>query len=378
MRKHAINRFTMSTKKYLPNLDSLRGIAAILVIVSHFEQLKGHKNIAHLTNWTILGSTAVTIFFVLGGFLSTYFLINEKLKTGSINYQLFYSKRYIRIWPLYFILLAISFFWWPAHMGYEYLLLCIFMMSNVAFAMFGLNVVIDPIWTLGAEDQYYIFHPQLFRFKNFKTIFYSFIGLMLIYIAIRYGVKWFLNVPAGLRFFLDKTRFDNFLLGGIGAFVYYKSQKLIAIPHLFSLQFIFQKWVQIVLAVLLVLYFAFSTFINPLVFSELLFSLLLMPLILNLALNDNCILAIETKWLNFIGKISFSLYLSHKMILYWFLVWCKKQPILRFIKASPYNHLLLYPIIMCITIGVAWLLYTYVEKNILLWKEKLVKQSAAQ
>ena len=109
----------MGDKKYLPNLDSLRGLAALLVIVSHFEQLKSYKNIAHLSNWGVFGSTAVTVFFVLGGFLSTYFLINEKLKNGSINYSLFYSKRYIRIWPLYCIVFAVAFFWWPAHMSYE-------------------------------------------------------------------------------------------------------------------------------------------------------------------------------------------------------------------------------------------------------------------
>lgn len=362
----------MGDKKYLPNLDSLRGLAALLVIVSHFEQLKSYKNIAHLSNWGVFGSTAVTVFFVLGGFLSTYFLINEKLKNGSINYSLFYSKRYIRIWPLYCIVLAVAFFWWPAHMGYEYLLLCLFMMSNVAFCLYGLNVVIDPIWTLGAEDQYYLIHPQLFRLKNFKTIFLLFIGLFVSYVSIRYGVKWFLKVPNSLNFFLDKTRFDNFLLGGIGAFIYYESQHKIQIPRLIALNFVFKKQVQILLAILCVGYLVYCSFFNVNAFSELTLSLLLMPLLLNLALNEACIVPIEMKWLNFIGKISFSLYLSHKMIIYWILKLCSQKPIYPFIKATPYNHLLLYPIILFATIGMAWLIYEFVEKKILVLKEKLV------
>lgn len=364
----------MNLKKYLPNLDSLRGIAAILVIISHFEQLKKYKNIPHVDNWGIIGSTAVTIFFVLGGFLSTYFLINEKLKNGKINYQLFYSKRYIRIWPLYFIILIISFFIWPTHMEFEYLFLCIFMMSNVAFAMYGLNVVIDPIWTLGAEDQYYIFHPQLFRFKNFNTIFKWFIGLFVFYIMIRYSFKWFVDSPR-INFLLGKTRFDNFLLGGIGAFIFYQSKNAIQIPKLIAIEWLFNKTFQIILAIAVIVYFIISTFYYPTIFSELILSLLLMPIILNFALNDNCIINIELKWLNFIGKVSFSLYLSHKIIIYGCLELCKQKDIYKLIKSSPYHHLLLYPIIFFITIGTAWLIYNYVEKNILLLKEKMVAKS---
>ena len=366
----------MSAKKYLPNLDSLRGIAAILVVISHFEQIKSYKNFNHITNWGNIGCVAVTIFFVLGGFLSTYFLINEKLKNGSINYSIFYSKRYIRIWPLYFIVLIISFFIWPAHMGYEFLLLCIFMMSNVAFAMYGLNPVIDPIWTLGAEDQYYIFHPQIFRFKSFKTIYYIFIALFLTYISIRYSAKWFLEDMPKLNFFLGRTRFDNFLLGGIGAFAYYESIGKINVKTFISLDLIFNKAIQIILTISIVIYLTYCTFVDASIFSELILSLMLMPILLNLALNDNCIINIETKILNFIGKISFSLYLSHKFIIYLFLDYCRSySPIYTFIKSNNYNHLLLYPIIYGLTIGIAWLLYNYVEKKIMLLKETMVNRT---
>lgn len=365
----------MSSKKYIPNLDSLRGIAAILVVISHFEQIKSYKNIAHIENWGIVGSIAVTIFFVLGGFLSTYFLINEKLKNGVINYSLFYSKRYIRIWPLYIVILGISFFWWPAHMGYEYLFLCIFMMSNVAFAMYGLNPVIDPIWTLGAEDQYYLIHPQLFRIKNFNTIFNWFLALFIGYILIRYTCKWFLPEYNRINFFLGKTRFDNFLLGGIAAFMYYEWIGKIEIPKLISLEMIFKKWIQITFSTSIIIYLVYSLFFDNQIFSELILSILLFPLILNFAFNENCIINIENKICNFVAKVSFSLYLSHKFIIYLFLSACKQKEIYSFINKTSYNHLLLYPIIFFITIGAAWLIYNYFEKTILAFKERMVAKN---
>ena len=361
----------MSDKKYIPNLDSLRGLAAIFVVVSHFEQLKSYIKIPHLSNWPVLGSIAVSIFFMLGGLLSTYFFVKEKLKNDTINYAQFFSKRYIRIWPLYFVILIISFFIWPAHMSMFNFFLCLFLMSNVAFSMYGLNVVIDPIWTLGAEDQFYLIHPQLFRLKNFSKIFVTFIVLIVIYITIRIGIVHFTNAPNAIKLFLERTRFDNLLLGGTIALMFYGFQNKIQIPTIIQEKLIIHPVTQTISVSLFIIYILYSTCINTHFYSDLVIVSLLLPIIYNLAFNANCMINIENKWLNFIGKISFSLYLSHKMIIYGILQIVNKKILYSFFKENPYQHLLLYPVVLAVTIFAAWLIYEFVEKKVLILKEKI-------
>jgi peptidoglycan/LPS O-acetylase OafA/YrhL len=55
---------------------------------------------------SFLGGLAVTFFFVLSGFLITSLLLTEKATTGTINVRRFLAKRALRIWPLYYLVLA--------------------------------------------------------------------------------------------------------------------------------------------------------------------------------------------------------------------------------------------------------------------------------
>ena len=89
---------TESSKFYIPSLDGIRAVAAMLVFVSH----AGWSHI-------IPGGFGVTIFFFLSGYLITTLLRREFEKTGSINFKNFYLRRVYRIFPpLYIILFLIS------------------------------------------------------------------------------------------------------------------------------------------------------------------------------------------------------------------------------------------------------------------------------
>ncbi|GHT66178.1 hypothetical protein AGMMS50239_27220 [Bacteroidia bacterium] len=88
-------------KIYFPNLNGLRFIAALMVIVCHLEQflfIFGYAN--HWSSVSILGTLGVQLFFVLSGFLITYLLLSEENKTKTISIKDFYIRRILRIWPL--------------------------------------------------------------------------------------------------------------------------------------------------------------------------------------------------------------------------------------------------------------------------------------
>src|ERR1051326_7742231 len=98
----------------IPNLNGLRFFAAFVVLIVHIQGTKKAFHIRFFDSRFIENAShiAVTFFFVLSGFLISYFLIREKESNG-LSITRFYKKRILRIWPLYYLLLALTFFVFP-------------------------------------------------------------------------------------------------------------------------------------------------------------------------------------------------------------------------------------------------------------------------
>ena len=93
---------------YFKNLDGLRFIAALFVILEHVTEYKasmvpGYSNFFRYY-FNILGRYGVNLFFVLSGFLITYLLFAELKREHTISVKKFYVRRILRTWPLYLIL----------------------------------------------------------------------------------------------------------------------------------------------------------------------------------------------------------------------------------------------------------------------------------
>ena len=92
---------------YRPGLDILRVLAFVLVFLAH-------GLVRHLDKPTQLGAIGragefgVCIFFFLSSYLITELLLREKRDTGTILIPAFYVRRILRIWPLYFAMIAAS------------------------------------------------------------------------------------------------------------------------------------------------------------------------------------------------------------------------------------------------------------------------------
>src|SRR4029079_16899897 len=90
-------------RKRLPGLDSVRGLAVLVVLAFHITSEFPRSNILHsLFAWGWMG---VDLFFALSGFLITGILLNTVGKAGY--FRNFYTRRLLRIWPAYLCLLAI-------------------------------------------------------------------------------------------------------------------------------------------------------------------------------------------------------------------------------------------------------------------------------
>src|SRR6476469_9076558 len=95
------------SKKYVPALDGLRGIAILSVICYHVRGPEGttlsHKILAHAD---ALGWAGVDLFFVLSGFLITGILLDERARPRY--FRTFFARRVLRIVPVYVAFLDFS------------------------------------------------------------------------------------------------------------------------------------------------------------------------------------------------------------------------------------------------------------------------------
>ena len=157
----AANRSQTEPLSALPRLDSLTGLrffAAWLVLQHHFTNF---ALIPGLDRYTGFGTTGVTFFFVLSGFVLTWSF--QERDTAPR----FYWRRFARIWPLHFVttLLALPVFyaWRDVPMDWGAVLLSIALLhawAPTATTYFAGN---PASWSLSCEMFFYAIHPLVIR-----------------------------------------------------------------------------------------------------------------------------------------------------------------------------------------------------------------------
>ncbi len=156
-RSPAPGSLAIGTLDHLPTLDGLRGVAVLLVLLTHLSLAETLPALEQFKNAIRAGYTGVDIFFVLSGFLVTRILISD-WRAGRMLGR-FLWRRALRIFPAYYLLLAILFvvargpYLWP----------CVLYVSNVTDAID--EHVAHPMrhaWSLAVEEQFYLFWPALF------------------------------------------------------------------------------------------------------------------------------------------------------------------------------------------------------------------------
>ena len=147
-------------ERRIPELDGLRALAVLAVLLRHCFVLNGTRY------WKIanFGWAGVDLFFVLSGFLITGILFRAK---GDKNYyRNFYARRVLRIWPAYFLLLLAVL---TLHLLWPQLNPVITRIKPWAYVFFVQNLfpwqdfgaALQPTWSLGVEEQFYMFWPFL-------------------------------------------------------------------------------------------------------------------------------------------------------------------------------------------------------------------------
>jgi peptidoglycan/LPS O-acetylase OafA/YrhL len=154
----------------MPELDSLRGVAILLVVFYHgffwSNGLTGLSGIAKLfVNLTRVGWLGVNLFFVLSGFLITGILADSKTKEHY--YRRFYVRRALRILPAFYALLLVLCF--IPSQNKTYLILSFFYLSNLASPL-GVPMTYTMLWSLAVEEHFYFVWPVFVRLLSGRAL----------------------------------------------------------------------------------------------------------------------------------------------------------------------------------------------------------------
>ncbi|MFC0518286.1 acyltransferase family protein [Mucilaginibacter angelicae] len=374
----AIEKDIKSTDKarvYFSNLNGVRALAALMVVISHIELHKADFHVARIPYITILyfGKTGVTIFFALSGFLITYLLLEEKRNFSAVNFKAFYVRRMLRIWPLYFLLVIIGFFIYPGQGSSTALWLSVFFMPNLAFCLQMLPDIFNPIWSIGTEEQFYIFHPHFFRIKNYKNMLYAFVIFILFMWTLQLTINHLKHTNLIWKLFSQffyYARFDNMMIGAVTAVLFHNTKYPtfnFKLQPLFNLMF--KPYMQVILSITFVGY-VYLYLTRNIGHGDVPLAIISSLLIVNLCQAETSIYTIKSKALNFIGQISYGIYLLHKYPL--FLILYLVHHYISTMNMVMQNMIIYVATISC-AIGLAALSYFGYEKPFLTIKKRFQK-----
>lgn len=183
----------------MPELDSLRGVAILLVLFFHGfdspEIVWSRLSMPARAFFTAClgGWTGVYLFFVLSGFLITGILLDSKPKPQY--YRRFYIRRALRILPAFYLLLLLLIVLprtgWLAHrkVGWPFIALSFAYLANMT-TLFGVPGQYAVLWSLAVEEHFYLIWPAVIRGLSRRAIAWCALAIFLVSPALRAGAYW--------------------------------------------------------------------------------------------------------------------------------------------------------------------------------------------
>ena len=336
--------------KYYPALHSLRGFAAIWVYLLHVRFFSGESDLV-LDPFFKMGWVGVHLFYVLSSFLlgSIYFSLQQQNKW---NLSLFYKKRFLRIFPAYYVqllvLLVIAFITSRNFPAIKDFIAHLFMYFY--FPPFNVQPINRVWWTLPIEFSFYLILPLMVAIiRKFGLPIFIAISMLITY-SYRYWISIiFKNEPIGVianNIGQLPGVLIIFSLGLSCAYILHSRDIIIKNKKLTSTLILFAMimWSGVLLNNLENYWsggFLLLTW-------ETVNALIIVLIIASIYQSNNKILT--HKYLVFLGKISYGIYLWH-------------FPIILLLKDSVHGF---YPLLITcapITLILAFLSYHYVERR---------------
>ena len=287
----------------VPALDGLRAVASLIVLLSHYSNETGF--LRFYAGWGA-GQVGVILFFALSGFLMCY--VTEGLAPTRANILTFWQRRIARVLPLFYFIVLLSYFLGKQTLGGESLLVYKVTDENLLghlLLMKGASV----LWTIPVEICFYMVFPAIWylrtRLNNDSLLILILLVITIFWVTFCEYAWAAMNTD--IQFLALIRRAHVFLLGIVAYLVFNMAGPMRT------------NWLWLALMLLVPLNFPhfarmvlerrFDPWVDPAV-------LLILPcLLLATVRSDWAEQVLGNPVLRYLGNISYSLYLTHRLVL---------------------------------------------------------------
>lgn len=367
---------TSKSKVFFPNLDGFRFFCFLIVFFYHsfyteYEDIKTSSTYRFIEGGLFgNGNIGVNFFFVLSGFLITFLLIRELQVSGRIHVALFWMRRILRIWPLYFLCVFLGFVVFPflkqmlGTPGHEHASLANYLTftSNFDIIRHGLPdaTILSILWSIAVEEQFYFFWPLLLFIVPQRYYLLLFAGLLV--------ANWTFRAFHDDYFSMEYHTLScigDMVIGAIGATLAQQEGFVNVFRNLRRF------WIIMFYVALLMILLFRSTLTEQYVmriFERSLVALVALLIIMEQNYSRNSFLKFsKIRWATFLGEISYGLYCLHFLGILITIQLTRKLGI----NHSLLTVLVLEPIIaLTVTSLLAKISYRYFEKPFLNLKKR--------
>lgn len=304
----------------------------------------------------MLGSYGVDLFFVLSGWLIGGLYWRERMEFGNVQVFRFWSRRWLRTLPPYFIILLIAYLSVYFYRDEKFDLRYLFFLQNYREQMPFFLVS----WSLAVEEHFYLALPLILGLLHVSRINVA-LGLSGLVILSMSARLLDANAVPGAPFGYSQTashlHFSGLMLGVLLAYLRYIHQRL---------------WLFLVTNSLLPLLLFLVLFMLVPIMGETYsyylsnnIAVIVSSFLLLVSQGPRKLLFSGSRWIKCIALCSYSIYLTHPMVINGFLIVSRKTDI---------HHSALTPFLLAVIFLVGWITYLVVEKTSLSFREKLVSR----
>lgn len=303
------------SRQHFHTFDALRFSSFLLVFLIHLPKT-GIKYIDIFLNSGVIG---VNFFFVLSGFLITYILIYEKQQRQTISLINFFSRRILRIWPLFYLMIAFAYL-------SPYILNLLNLPSNnegyspdlMTSLLFAENykmmithsfpdgTPLRVMWSLCIEEHFYIIWGIILYYIKIKNIPYLVVCSVIIA-----NITRFVYTSWGIEYIDVFSHLDFFAYGGIPAYILMCKSHYLKIVERIPKQ-IKYTFLTLTLTIVFIIPKYPSTvmdFIAPSIFG------ILFSVVILFTLGKQCIQIKDNLWYSKLGVYTYGLYLYHTIVI---------------------------------------------------------------
>ncbi len=225
----------LAERFYFPELDAIRIFLFFGVWSYHALPRENSFFIEHRFSLALSSfiTTAIKacmcsldVFFILSAFLITELLLREREAKISVDLRAFYVRRLLRIWPLYFFMIALAVlltrFDHNQVFSWNYVFGFLFFTGNWVMILHGFRkaAFMAPLWSVSFEEQFYLLWPLVLRKASSRLIRNIAIGLLVIASLVRLALLLH-HVAGDALWFNTFARLDSIALGVLLALAFH-------------------------------------------------------------------------------------------------------------------------------------------------------------